>query len=185
MEIDKDTRINAKDILAYQNSNAYYRRVEGQFAPRIKKGLINMYVTTETYQEFQSSSAPGGGARWRTRTRNIYHLQKGEGFVVRFEPKILEEYVKDYPPAMEYIEEYKKQMKKIRTWSWINTGAVVGGIAMAAAAGIDQNDNLTPAGYAGVGLFVGGIVSGFVNKFRRIKPHRNLELALDEYNGKG
>lgn len=183
VEIDKNTKINAKDILAYQNSTGYYRRVEGMLAPRIKKGLINMYLTTQTYQEFESSASHGGGGHWRTRTRYFYHLQKGDDApVVRFDPNVLEEYVKDYPAAMEYIEAYKMQMKKVRTWSWVNTGAVVGGIVMVGTAGLDNNNNVTPAGYAGVGLFVGGLVSGVVNKFRRIKPYKNLELAIDEYN---
>lgn len=37
IELDKNTKIPVKEVVAYQNSNAYYRKVQGQFAPRIKK----------------------------------------------------------------------------------------------------------------------------------------------------
>jgi hypothetical protein len=183
VEISKDNKINSKDILAYQNSEGYYRRVEGTFAPRIRKGLINMYLTTESYQDFESGNTPGSAGRWRTKTRYIYHLQKGEDApVVRFDADVLEQYVKDYAPAMDYIEEYKTELRKVRTWSWVNTAAVVGGAVLLVTTGVDKEDNVTAGGYAGAGLFFGGLVSGVVNRFRKIKPYRSLELALDEYN---
>ena len=184
VEIKEGVKINTKEVQAYQNNSGYYRRVEGQFAPRIKKGLINMYLTTETYQEYNTSTMGNqSGGRWRTRIRYIYHLQKGDdNQVVRFSPQTLKDYIQDYAPAMEYYDEYEKKMRNIRMWSWINTTSVIGGALLAGAAGMDKEDNVTTAGYIGVGLFAGGLVSGIVNKIRRIKPYKNLELALDEYN---
>lgn len=182
VEISPGNRINTKEVEAYQTSNAYYRRViTGQFAPRIRKGLINMYMTTETYQEYQGGTGTAGG-RWRTRTRTYYYLQKGdESAVELYTPAVLKDYVKDYPPAMQHISDYEQARKKVRMWSWINTTAVIGGGVIAATGGV-KDDKLTPAGYAGVGLFVGGFGSGIVNKIRKMNAGKHLELALEEYN---
>jgi hypothetical protein len=183
VEISPGNRIDTKEVVAYQNSAAYYRRHGGQFLPRIKKGLINMYVGREYYQDYNAPRVghnESGG--WRTKTRTIYYLQKGdESGLVQNSPEVLKDFVKDYPPAMVHITDYEQARKKVRMWSWINTSAVIGGGVIAATGGV-KDDKLTPAGYAGVGLFVGGFGSGIVNKFRRLKISRHLDLALEEYN---
>jgi hypothetical protein len=45
-----------------------------------------------------------------------------------------------------------------------------------------KNDRVNAAGYGGASLFFGGIVNGFVNKIRKAKNYKNLQLAIDEYN---
>ena len=181
VEISPGNRIDTREVEAYQNSAAYYRRYDGQFMPRIKKGLINMYVGKEYYQDYEAPRA-GQAGRSRTRTRTIYYLQKGDQSpLVVYSPATLKEYVKDYPPAMAYIMDYEQARKKVRMWSWINTSAVIGGGVIAATGGV-KDDKLTAAGYAGVGLLVGGFGSGVVNKIRKLKTGKHLELALEEYN---
>lgn len=183
IELDNNVKIPTKEIEAFQDNEGYYRRVEGSFAPRIKKGLINMYRSTETYQEFNSNMGQGNAGSWRTRTRVIYHLQKGDSAsVVRFTPAVTKQYVQDYAPAMEFINVYEVNRKKSKTWALINTTATIGGLVLLGTAGV-KNDNVTTAGYAGVGLFLGGLANGFVNKIRKAKNYKNLELAIDEYNG--
>lgn len=184
IELDKNTKIPVKEVVAYQNSNAYYRKVQGQFAPRIKKGLINMYMTTESYTEYQAPTMgnPGGV---KTRHRTVYYLQKGgdQASMNRFTPQLTKEYVQDYAPAMEYIHVYDNNARKARIWSIVNTTAVLGGALLLATSGLSQDgEKVTTAGYAGTGLFFGGLVSGVVNKIRKAKNGRNLELAIDEYN---
>lgn len=182
VEINSEV-VKLKDVLVIQNNYGYYRKINGQLAPRVKKGLLNMYMTTETYQEFQTSSVPGSTGRWRTRTRYVYWIQKGDkNGVELFSAAVLRKYVSDYRPALDYMDEYDRKMKTVRTWSWINTAAVVGGLVLAGSSGIDENDDVTVAGYAGLGLFVGGLANGVVNKIKRVKTHKNLELAFDEYN---
>lgn len=183
IELDKETRIPVKEVVAYQNKAAYYRRISGQFAPRFKKGLINMYVGTETYTEFEGpSSFNNGRGNMRTKSRPVYYIQKGDdGAVNRFAPQLVKEYVQDYAPAMEYILVYDETQKKVKLWSWINTTAVIGGMLLATQ-GLDNNNNVTATGYAGVGLFLGGLVNGVVNKIRKGKNAKNLELAIDSYN---
>lgn len=183
VEISPGNRIDTREVEAYQNSSAYYRRHAGQFLPRIKKGLINMYVGREYYQDYESPTVGSNqSGRWRTKTRTIYCLQKGDQSpLVQYSPDALKEYVKDYPPAMAYITDYEQARKKVRMWSWINTSAVIGGGVIAATGGV-KDDKLTPAGYAGVGLLVGGFGSGIVNKIRKLKTGKHLELALEEYN---
>src|SRR5579875_1911805 len=61
IELDNTTRIPTKEIVAYQNNSGYYRKIRGQFAPRVKKGSINMYIITETYQTYDGATAHGGG----------------------------------------------------------------------------------------------------------------------------
>lgn len=184
IELDRNTKIPTKEIDAYQNNSGYYRRVEGMFAPRIKKGLINMYITTETYQEYSASGAPGGMGRWRAHTRTVYHMQKGDASaVVRFTPNVTRNYVQEYAPAMEFINVYDANRRKGRIWSYINTAATLGGLALLMTKGINSKDEVTTAGYAGTGLFFGGLVNGVVNKFRKARNYKNLELAIDTYNG--
>jgi hypothetical protein len=186
VEINKQEVVKLKDVKVLQNNAGYYRNVNGQLAPRVKKGLLNMYMTTETYQEYQAPSGANTTGRWKTRVRYVYWIQKGaEGGITRFTPDALRGMISDYEPAMEYMNEYDRQMKKVRTWSWINTGAVIGGLVLAGAAGTDENNNVTAAGYAGAGLFAGGLIYGIVNKVRRVKAYKNVELAFDEYNRQG
>ena len=69
IELDNNVKIPVKEVLAYQNNTAYYRNISGQFAPRITKGLINMYMTTQIYTEFQPSSAGRSGGTASARHR--------------------------------------------------------------------------------------------------------------------
>lgn len=179
IQLDNDIKIPVKDVLAYQNNTAYYRSINGQFAPRISKGLINMYMTTQTYTEFATSPTGRGGTR--TRVRYDYWLQKGDkADVVSFSPEVTEGYVSDYAPAMEYINAFYETRKKVKRWSLINTTAVLGGLFLATQ-GVNNN-KLNTAGYASMPLFFGGFVNGFVNKIRKGKNYRNLQLAVNEYN---
>lgn len=181
IQLDGDTKIPVKEVLAYQNNTAYYRNINGQFAPRIQKGLINMYLTTQTYTEF--STSPSGRSTTRTRTRYYYWLQKGDNAeTVSFTPDATEQYVKDYAPSMEYMDTYRQTQKKVKTWSIINTASVFGGLVLAGTLGANNTSASKAVGVGGVGLFLGGIVNGFVNKFRRAKNYKNLQLAIDEYN---
>jgi hypothetical protein len=179
IQLDGETKIPVKEVMAYQNNTAYYRNINGQFAPRIQKGLINMYQTTQMYTEF--STSPSGRSTARTRVRYYYWLQKGDNAeTVSFTPDATEQYVKDYAPAMEFMDRYRQTQKKVKTWSLINTGAVIGGLFLATQ-GV-KNDQVNAAGYAGTSMFLGGIVNGFVNKIRKAKNYKNLQLAIDEYN---
>jgi hypothetical protein len=113
-----------KEIVAYQNNSAYYRRIDGQFGPRIKRGLINMYQTTETYQEYDANGMRLGSTNraYRTRTRTLYHLQKGDSAEVeRFTPATTRNYVQNYAPAMEFINVYDANRRKARIMSVVNT----------------------------------------------------------------
>lgn len=182
IELDGEVKIPTKEVIAYQNSTGYYRRVAGQFAPRFKKGLINMYSVTEhsTYWEHD----PKFGSRARNRTRIIYYMQKGDQSPVElFTPDRTKEYVKDYAPAMEFVYVYDLTQKKVKMWSWINTTAVFGGLILAGVSAPTSTSKVSAGGYAGGALFLGGIINGFVNKSRRAKNAKNLELAIDEYNG--
>lgn len=185
IELDGEVKIPLKEVAAYQNSYAYYHTTPNGFAPRFKKGLINMYVATQQYTEYESpsmSNANIGGVK--TRTRYVYYIQKGKaGGIEVFSPKIVESYVSDYAPAMEFMDVYNETQKKVKRWSLINTAATLGGLVLVGVAGLDKDNNPTAAGYAGTGLFFGGIINGFVNKVRRGKNTVNLELAIDAYNG--
>jgi hypothetical protein len=185
IELDKETRIPVRDVVAYQDRDAYYRKIRGQFAPRIKKGSINMYRTTEIYTEYQGPSTFNGGfGGTRSRNKVVYYIQKGdESETLLFTPDVTREYVKDYAPSMDYINMYDETQRKVRKWSWINTGAVIGG-AILLVAGV-SNSQVSATGYAGAGLFFGGLINGFVNKIRRAGNYKNLELAIDEYNNQG
>lgn len=184
IELDKSTRIPTSDVIAYQNSQAYYRNIGGQFAPRIKKGLINLYRTNEMYQDYSPSpNSIGGmsGTGWKTRTRIVYYLQKGDSANVRrFSPAATKLYVQDYAPAMQFINVFETTERKVKMWSWINTGVVVGSLFLASQ-GV-KGDKATAPAYAGVGLLFGGIVNGVVNRIRKAKNYANQELAIDEYN---
>lgn len=182
--LDGDLKIPTKEITAYQNSTAYYRKIESQFAPRIKKGPINMYSTTRTSTEFEPAMGPGGMSHTRTRTVIIYHLQKGDSAATeRYSPKVTRRYVQDYAPAMEFINAYDANKKKYRIWSYVNTAATLGGLVLMSSKGLDKNDNVTTAAYVSAGLFFGGLVNGFVNKIHKARNYKNIEIAIDTYNG--
>lgn len=185
IELDGAEKIPLKEVAAYQNDYAYYHITPSGFAPRVKKGLINTYVGRDTYTEYETPSmANSGFGGLKTKTRYVYYLQKGNrGTIESLQPAVVESYVADYAPAMEFMNDYNQTQKKVSRWAIINTAATLGGLVLAGAAGLDKNDNVTAAGYGGLGLFVGGVVNGFVNKIRRGKNYKNLELAIDTYNG--
>lgn len=188
IELDGDVKIPLKEVAAYQNNSAYYHTTPSGFAPRIKKGLVNVYLASETYSSYETTymgtGAGMGQNQWRTHHRYVYYLQKGMGApIASYTPDNVENYVNDYAPALDFMNDYRQTNQKVKTWSLINTAAVVGGLVLAGAAGVDNNNNVTAAGYAGTGLFLGGLVNGFVNKIRRAKNYKNLELAIDTYNG--
>jgi hypothetical protein len=141
-----------------------------------------MYQTTETYRSYNAGPTAGTMGRWRTQTRIMYHLQKGDSAVVeRFTPAVTRNFVQDYAPAMEFINVYDANRHSARIWSVVNTTAVLGGILLVMSNGI-KDEKLTGAGYAGVGLTLGGIANGFINKIRKGQNYKNLELAIDAYN---
>ena len=178
-------KIPLKEVIAYQDQSAYYRRINGQFAPRIKKGLINMFSVAVNYTEWeQPGRANGGMGGMRNRTKIIYYLQKGDAApAFRFTPDLTRDYVKDYAPAMEYINLYDQTQKKVKMWSWINTGAVLAGGIIAATAGGNSGGTVREGQlFTGVGLVTAGLINGFVNKARRAKNVKNLEIAIDTYN---
>jgi hypothetical protein len=186
--LDGDQKIPVKEIVAYQNDKAYYHKVDHDFATRITKGLINVYQLEQTYTEYSAGGMGPGYGRYgnspgmRTRTRILYYLQKGDSATVeRFTPSLARTYVQNYAPAMEFMDLYDANQHKTRIWSVVNTTAVVGGLLLTMTQGI-RNDKVTSAGYAGLGLFAGGLVSGVVNKVRRVRNVRNVQLAIDTYN---
>lgn len=183
IQLDGDVKIPLKEVVAYQNDEAYYRTTPHGFAPRIKKGLVNVYLASYTYNTYETS--PKGVGLTRTNIRHVYYLQKGPGAgLVLLSPETVQTYVSDYAPALEHVETYNQTQRKVKTWSVINTAAVFGGLIVAGTAGMNNETNSVNAlGYGGAGLFLGGLVNGFVNKIRRAKNAKNLELAVDVYNG--
>jgi hypothetical protein len=189
VEINKSEKVKLRDVVVLQNEEGYYRKINGQLAPRIKKGGINTYLTTKTVTEYEAPSTSNGNmGRHRSRVVEIYYLQKTDsGVVKQMTPAVVNEFVSDYEPAKEFMDEYYRTQRKVRTWSWINTGAVVGGAVLMVTSGGDggddgQNDDLDAQAYVGFGLFMGGLINGVVNKFRKGRNYKNLELAIDEYN---
>ena len=184
VEINKSEKVKLRDVVVLQNDEGYYRKINGQLAPRIKKGGINTYLTTRTVTEYEAPNVSNNNrGRHRTRIVEIYYLQKSDsGAVKQMTPAVVNEMVSDYGPAKEFMDEYYRTQRKVRTWSWINTGAVVGGVVLMVTSSEDENGDLDPQAYAGFGLFMGGLINGIVNKFRKGRNYRNLELAIDEYN---
>ena len=183
IELDNGVKIPIKDVVAYQTYAAYYRLSRLGFAPRFKKGLINMYFTQYQVQEWEN--VPGSQrSQMRTRTKTIYFMQKGDTTPLQnFSIDLTREYVKDYAPAMEFMNVFDNNRKKYRMWSWINTGAVIGGAILCAVSIDGQTQKVNePVGYSGLALFTGGMINGFINKFRKGANGKNLELAIDTYN---
>jgi hypothetical protein len=185
VQINQQDKVNLRDVEVMQNDAGYYRMINGALAPRIKKGGINTFLTYETRTTY--SASPNGMGRTRTYTVPVYFLQKTDsGIVRRMSAPVVEEMVADYQPAMDFMDQYNETRRKARTWSWINTAAVIGGAVLMSSgvANYDGKATMKPQGYVGAGLFVGGIVSGVVNKVRKGNNYKNIELAIDEYNAR-
>lgn len=186
VEMDNGARVQMRDVEILQDDRAYYRRVNSELIPRIDKGNINTYLTFRTTQSYNGPSGMGGspGGSWNTQSRPVYFIQKSDsGAIMLMEPKRLNEMVADYQPALDFMNEYFETKHKARIWSVVNTAAFLGGIALAATS-IREDGSIKPIGFVGVGLTLGGLGNGFVNKFRKARNGRNMELAIDEYNRK-
>jgi len=183
VQINQQEKVNLREVEVMQNDEGYYRKINGQLAPRIQKGWINTFRTYETRTTYTTS--PNGMGRTRTYTVAVYYLQKTDsGIVRRKSPDVVEEMVADYQPALDFMDQYNETRRKARTWNWINTAAVFGGVFLMST-GINSyegNTTMKPQGYAGAGLFVGGLVNGVVNKIRKANNYKNIDLAIDEYN---
>jgi hypothetical protein len=186
IEVDGSTKIPTREVVAYQDRQAYYRKIDGQFAPRIKSGLINMYLTRETYTSYEGPSMGNSTGSFKTRQRTVYYLQKGGtgAGTSKFTPNLTREFVQDYAPAMEYMNVYDQNRKKAKVWTIVNTAALAGGALLMLSSGStnQEGSKVSAAGYTGVGLFLGGMVSSFINRIGKAKNSKNLELAIDEYN---
>jgi hypothetical protein len=170
IEIDRETKIPLSEVVAYQNDRAYYRNIRLGWAPRIKKGLINMYALTSQVTEWDNTGGIGMNSGFRSRSRTVYYLQKGD----EAQPLV-------FSPAV--TKEFDETQKKVRMWSWINTTAVIGGVILATTSIDNSTNKMNEAqGYSGIALLTGGLVNGLVNKLRRTSNARNLELAIDTYN---
>lgn len=183
VDISDTERVYFRDVAAYQNKRGYFHRVgAGEFAPRIKKGPVNLYRSIEMVQELVTGTGWAGMLNMRLRFR--YYLQKGDyGAVKPFKAKLLKEYVQDYPPALNHIKAYERKKRNIRHWSLANTGAVLGGMTVSVMGlATVESRAANVKGYIGFGLLTGGVVSGLVNKVRKLRVHKPLEHALDTYN---
>jgi hypothetical protein len=184
VQINQQEKVNLREVEVMQNDAGYYRKINGALAPRIKKGGINTYLTYETRTTY--STGANGRGRTSTTTVPVYWVQKSDsGQVLRMTPAVVEEMVSDYQPAMDFMDQYNQTRKGTTTWNYINTAAVLGGIAlMATSVKINDTESYIKStnATAGLGLFFGGIISGVVNKFRKADNYKNLELAIDEYN---
>ena len=187
VQINEQDKVNLRDIEVMQNDVGYYRKINGLLAPRIKKGGINTYLTYETRTTYSGTGGVGNRGGFRTTTVPVYFVQKSDsGTVLRMTPIVVEEMVADYQPALDFMDQYNLTRKQARTWSWLNTAAVFGGIALiASGAGDDANASVKPQVYVGGGLLIGGLINGMVNKVRKASNYRNVELAIDEYNAQG
>lgn len=187
--VDRGNSISLKEVQAYQTINAYYRKIGKAFVPRIKKGPVNVYCSTSAtaiYTPYAPSTlhtpSAGGSAASSVSIRYTYYIQKGDSAKIeRLKPLLLQTYVKDYAPSAEVMSTYLAKAKKQKIWSWINTSSLFGGIIMAGALGV-KNDNVTAFGYTGVGLLVGGLLNGIANKVFKAANYHRLEEAIDLYD---
>lgn len=181
IELDNNISVPVKEVQAYQDDRAFYFKSDMGFIPRVKKGLINMYQGERTYSSYDAGSPTTGGGGWHQNTVIIYYLQKGDsGPLEILRPQLVENYVQSYAPAMEYIDLYKQNKKKAAIWSIVNTTAVFGGLLLTSQG--FKHGKVDAVGGVSIALFGGGLINGFVNKFRKAHNYNNLGLAIDEYN---
>jgi hypothetical protein len=176
--------VSSGEIVAYQDENAYYRKVNGGFIPRIISGKINVYKTYQSYVYQTTTPLGGGSSRISTRRayRPLYIIQKGNGKTEEVSGDGVRDMVSDDAASMEIMKEYYRVEKSVKLWKIINTSAAVGGGVLAAAAGTDANDEVTAVGFGSVALFAAGITSGIFNRNRKAKNAIKLFDAIREYN---
>ena len=98
-------KISGKDIRAFQHDSKYKTKFRTYFVTRVIKGNITLYSRTIDHSPDPMTSRGGG--------RVIhYFLQKGDGKIMYFDLATLRTMVKDYAPALQWVEEYKKLKKK-------------------------------------------------------------------------
>lgn len=184
VEINQQEREKLQDIAVMQNDLGYYRTLEDGLAPRIKKGGVNMYLAYRvTHEREYLDKGSGNGmtskGQWKKQTKwaRVYYIQQADtGRPVLFNPMVVSGWVSDYQPAKKMMQEYYTKRKQIRVMTWVDIGAIVGGVAIAS---ISNNDAVSSAGF---GLFLGGLVNSCLNWGRRAKNVKRVERTIDVYN---
>lgn len=111
LKLSDGTKIDAKDVIAYQTPGMYCRRVsdrmEDHFAKRVIKGRIcfyTIYVSGSVSAKMNANT----GLRETGMDELQRYVQKDNGFMYDFDYKTLHQLVSDYQPVLAHLETYSK-----------------------------------------------------------------------------
>lgn len=102
---------HVKEIKSYQYNKEYRTTVRNRFITRVVKGKINVYRQSVDHpgNMFGTTSSSRAGS-----TTIYYYLQKGDlGKISDFDIGLLADMVQDNPKAAEWVENYRKQKRKL------------------------------------------------------------------------
>jgi hypothetical protein len=110
-KLSDGTKIMAKDVIAYQTKEAYYKRMSDRasdhFAKRVIKGRINFY-TIYTSGGWSTNKDKTTGLSEHNGTDLQRYVQKDNGNIYGLDYKTLRELVSDHPPTLAHLDQYSK-----------------------------------------------------------------------------
>jgi hypothetical protein len=92
--------INAEDIVAFQDSKAYYRKFQGIWVKQLKRGKINLYYY-ETIENSSSYYDGSGRVHATSKTTQHFVFQKGDGEMAEANKISISDMLKDNREAYE------------------------------------------------------------------------------------
>jgi len=177
--VNDTTEIPLSKVHAYQTSDGYFRRMYSgygdDFAKRLEKGNIDLYIRTQDSMAPSYIPGPNGGSTFighGTQTNNVEYFSKDGGELKKANARNLKKALFDNPQSMEYL-------KKRDGMTAIQVLGVIAGISIGAASLLSQSDKdeLDPTG-AIVGL---AVISGstWIPSFQKKELTRK---AIKAYN---
>jgi hypothetical protein len=171
-------------LLAKQDDRFFARYDDKAEYVRLIKGPMNLYYQYSTYLS-TSFSAPTSfnpsGMSSNTRTKITRYFDLGlDQPLVYFSRDNLYSNVKGCSPCMNVIKDYDKTRKYLRTWKFINWGAIGGALVIGFTSDARNLSDFEAYGFAGG--FVGGLFSEMYRLTRVGKNEVKLEDAVRVYN---
>ena len=181
--LDKELTILAKDVLAYQTEDAYYTNIPlTSWSPRINLAAISKYRGIAYENRTTTTTSATGNTSTSSSARPVitYFIQKQNGSIMRYTHKNLYSMIQDNESSLAIMDDFYVVKKKYSKIGTINNLVCLSGFILASIGSKPNSSNAV--GGVGTGMILGSIVSGFINRPKKRRNNKKIELTYEDYN---
>ncbi len=192
-----DKKYPVKDVVAYQNDKAYYKKLflgstkkkdmyTNDFATRVKFGKLNIYKEIQVRTEVSTSQT--GNVKTKKRNIVLEYVENPETGLsaLTSDYDFVKPLVSNDPLSNRYLTKYPNQMKIVKRHRYAAWGAFGTSIVLSIISGTSKNNTVSSlTGVTSGALFLGSFVDGvFLNTLRRGKAANYVAKSVWVYDKK-